>query len=218
MHVPDNYLSPQVCVATGAAAVAMTAYAVRRVNRSLSPEDVPLMGVTAAFLFAAQMVNFHVPGGTSGHLLGGVLAAVLLGPDAAMLVMVTVLTAQCFLFQDGGVTALGANVLNMGITGTYGGYLVYRTLDAVLRRRWPVLPAAALAAWFAVVAGAALCALELAWSGTAATKLVVPAMVGWHLLIGVGEALATWAALSAVRASRPDLLPARRTAQAVSAS
>src|SRR5690349_11388948 len=171
--------------------------ALRRAQRSLEPERVPLMGMTAAFLFAAQMINFPVAGGTSGHLLGGFLAALLLGPAPAIVVMTTVFAVQCLLFQDGGLLALGANLFNMGILGCLGGYAVYRLLlgfrrggardpsplgDYVPERpaEAPATnplygPAVAVGAWVSVMLGAGAASLELAASGTIPLRVVLPA-------------------------------------------
>jgi cobalt/nickel transport system permease protein len=171
---------------------------------------VPLLGVTAAFVFAAQMLNFPVAGGTSGHFLGAALAAILLGPWLGSLVLAVVLAGQALVFADGGVTALGANVLNMGVLGALavgGGMLALRR---VLPRRPVVfLAVSAVGAWAAVMLGALATSLELAASGTVPASTVLPAMLGVHALIGVGEAVVTVAALSAIAASRPDLIWAR---------
>jgi cobalt/nickel transport system permease protein len=191
--------------------IAALAIAVRRTNQTLDERAVPLLGVMAAFIFAAQMFNFQVAGGTSGHLLGGVLAAVLLGPWAGTLVMACVVAVQALVLQDGGLLALGANIFNMGIVGTFGGFFLYRTLAALFggedRGR---IPAAAIAAWVSVVAGAALMAVQLAVSGTSPIELALPAMVGVHVVIGVGEALISAAALGFIAATRADLLVAAR--------
>src|SRR5204862_5172841 len=134
MHIPDGFLSTPVWVSMDALSAGVVGGALRRVQRTLEPERVPLMGMTAAFLFAAQMINFPVAGGTSGHLLGGFLAALLLGPAPAVIVMATVFAAQCLLFQDGGFFALGANLFNMGLIGSLGGYGIYRVMAFGLRR------------------------------------------------------------------------------------
>ena len=131
MHIPDGFLSTPVWAGMDALSAGAVGVAARRVNRKLDAAQVPLMGMTAAFVFAAQMINFPVPGGTSGHLLGGFLAALLLGPAPAVVVMATIFTAQCLLFQDGGLTALGANLFNMGIVGSIGGYGCYRILRSL---------------------------------------------------------------------------------------
>jgi cobalt/nickel transport system permease protein len=168
------------------------------------------MGVMAAFIFAAQMFNFQVVGGTSGHLLGGVLAAVLLGPWAATLVMASVIAVQALVFQDGGLVVMGANIFNMGIIGTLGGFYLYRAIAAALGgERRARIPAAAIAGWASVVTGSVAMSLELAASETIALQIAVPAMVGVHLLIGIGEALITAAAVGFIAATRRDLLVLR---------
>ncbi len=168
------------------------------------------MGVTAAFIFAAQMFNFQVIGGTSGHLLGGVLAAVLLGPWAGTLVMVAVVAVQGLVFQDGGLVVMGANIFNMGIIGTLGGYAVYRALCGLFRgEERGRIPAAGIAAWLSVFLAAGAMAIELALSGTTDLVLALTAMLSIHALIGIGEALITMAALAFVKVTRPDLLTLR---------
>lgn len=207
MHIPDGFLDGSVATATAVPAVAAVGYGVRRAGRTLDDGKVPLLGVTAAFIFAVQMLNFPVAGGTSGHLLGGALAAVLLGPWLACIVMAVVITGQAFIFADGGVTALGANVLNMGVVGALGIGLVMMLARRILpRTRGVLLGVAAAGAWTSVMAGALLCAVELGASGTVPLSTVLPAMLGVHALIGIGEAVITVAALSAVLTTRPDLI------------
>jgi cobalt/nickel transport system permease protein len=214
MHIPDGFLSPEVAAACAVPAAGAVAYGLRRANRDLDERRVPLLGVTAAFVFAAQMLNFPVAGGTSGHFLGAALAAILLGPWLAGLVLAVVLITQAFVFADGGITALGANVLNMGVVGALvvGGLMV--AARKVLGRvgmgssRGVLLAVAGAGAWLAVVAGAAATAVELAISGTVPLGTVLPAMLGVHVLIGVGEAAITVAAVSAVLSTRPDVVRA----------
>jgi cobalt/nickel transport system permease protein len=210
LHAPDGFVSLPIAIAMWAVTIIVVAYAVRQTNRHLDERAVPLLGVMAAFIFAAQMFNFPVIGGTSGHLLGGVLAAVLLGPWAATLVMTAVVAVQALLFQDGGLVIMGANIFNMGIVGTLGGYAVYRAICRVLggeeRGR---LPAAAVAAWLAVVAGAVAMSLQLAASGVIPLEITLPAMIGVHALIGIGEALITVAALGFIAVTRADLFRLR---------
>jgi cobalt/nickel transport system permease protein len=209
MHIPDGFLSAPVYLAGYAVSGAVCAVAVARANRNLGEREVPLLGMTAAFVFAAQMLNFPVAGGTSGHFLGSTLAAVLLGPLNACLVMAVVLVIQCLGYADGGLTALGANLFNMGIVGAIGGWLLFRALQAILpKSRWGFLAAAAAASWAAVVLASAICAGELAWSGTLPLRVALPAMAGVHALIGIGEAMITAAVLSSVLAVRPDLVAA----------
>jgi cobalt/nickel transport system permease protein len=206
MHAPDGIISAPIAIAMWIVTLSILAIAVRRTNETLDERSVPLMGVTAAFIFAAQMFNFQVIGGTSGHLMGGVFAAVLLGPWAGTLVMACVVAVQALVFQDGGLVVMGLNIFNMGIVGTLGGYYVYRVLARAFggesRGR---IPAAGIAAWLAVVAGSVCMAFELALSGTTPLELALPAMLSVHFLIGIGEALITMGALAFIQVARPDL-------------
>ena len=211
MHIPDGFLDTKTIAATALFSAGGVAYAVRRISRAMEPRRIPLMGLAAAFVFVAQMLNFPVAGGTSGHLLGGVLIAVLLGLDAAVVVMTIVLLVQCFLFADGGVLVLGANIFNMAIIAPATGYAVYRALG----RLFPALPgrfaAATAAAWMSTVITSLCCAGELAWSGTVPWVLGFPAMGGIHMLIGVGEAIITALVLIALAKTRPEVFEATRS-------
>jgi cobalt/nickel transport system permease protein len=206
MHIPDGFLDAKTVVTTAVLAVIGVGTAVRRAQTHLPPRRVPLLGLTAAFVFAAQMVNFPVAGGTSGHLMGGVLAAVLVGPSGAVVVMATVLIVQCLFFADGGVLALGANIFNMGIVGAVGGYAIYRAVYRVLGDDRGRLVAVAFAAWCSVVLAAIMVAGELSLSGVVPWSVVLPAMTGVHMLIGVGEALITTLVILAILRARPELL------------
>lgn len=206
MHIPDGFLDTKTIVATSALSLLGVSRALVALKTRMSPRKVPLMGLSAAFIFVAQMINFPVAGGTSGHLLGAVLVAVLLGPNEAVLVMSVVLVVQCFLFADGGVLALGANIFNMGILAALGGYAGYRLVALLIRSERGKFVAAAFAAWFSTVLAAVCCAGELAWSGTVRWSVAFPAMTGIHILIGIGEALITTLVLAAIYATRPDLL------------
>jgi cobalt/nickel transport system permease protein len=216
MHIPDGFLNTATSVATWAASAGSVSYAVRRVSQELDERQVPLMGVTAAFIFAAQMMNFTVIGGTSGHLLGGALAAILLGPWAGMLVLTSVLIVQALLFQDGGLLALGANVFNMAIVGVLLAWAVYAGLRRLLggKARATMVRGFA-AAWLSVVIASLVAATELAISGASPWGVVLPAMGAVHALIGIGEGLITIAVLVFLQATRPDLLTLRQaTSQA----
>jgi len=206
MHIPDGFLDGKTAAATAVFSVVGVGLALRQVKRELPPRRVPLLGLAAAFLFAAQMVNFPVMGGTSGHLIGGTLVAALLGPGAAVIVLTAVLTVQCFLFADGGVTALGANIFNMGLVGAGGGYLIFRLLARVLPGRRGRVTAIAFAGWAATVLAAVSCAGQLAWSGTVAWTAAFPAMAGIHMLIGIGEGLISALAFLAIERTRPELI------------
>lgn len=204
LHIPDGFLNLVVSLVCWVITVVLIGMAVSRTNRSLGEKQVPLMGIMAAFIFAAQMINFPVAGGTSGHLLGGALAAIVLGPWAGMLVMTAVIAVQALLFQDGGLLAMGANVLNMGLLTAAIGYGLYRSV--ISRSQTAKLAAAGLAAWLSVMAGALATALQLWLSGAGNLQTVTIAMLGVHAVIGIGEALITVAALSFIFRTRPDLL------------
>lgn len=210
LHAPDGFVEPWVAGLMWAVTAVIAAIAVRQTNRNLEERAVPLMGVMAAFIFAAQMFNFPVAGGTSGHLLGGVLAAVLLGPWAGTLVMACVVAVQALIFQDGGLLIMGANIFNMGVVGTLGGYAVYRAVCGLLggeaRAR---VPAAAIAGWASVMGGAAAMSIQLVVSGVWPLEVAFPAMLGVHALIGIGEGLITAAALAFIAVTRKDLLELR---------
>lgn len=206
MHIPDGFLSPPVWTSGWAATAAFLGLSVYKTRQFLQEKMVPLMGVMCAFIFAAQMLNFPIMGGTSGHLLGGVLAAVLLGPWAASLVLACVLVIQCLVFQDGGLFVLGANIFNMAVMGTLGGYGLFRILFRLMPSSGGFTAAVAVAAWFSVVLASASCAIELALSGTARFGAVFAAMVGVHALIGIGEAFITMLVVEFVVKARPDLV------------
>jgi len=218
LHIPDGFLSTPVSAVAWVATVAFVAVAARMANRQLSDRAVPLMGVMAAFIFAAQMMNFPVAGGTSGHMLGGALAAILLGPWAAIIIMAAVVGLQAVLFQDGGIAVLGANIFNMGILTAFIGYGVYRAVTRVAGTNHTIgLIAAFAAAWLSVEASAVLTAFQLAWSGTSPLNVALPAMAGVHALIGIGEGLITAAALGFIASTRPDLLDESRASEATAA-
>lgn len=204
LHIPDGFLSILISAICWAITVITLSFAISKTNKALGEKQIPLMGVMAAFIFAAQMINFPVAGGTSGHLLGGALAAIVLGPWAGMLVMTAVIAVQGLLFQDGGLLVMGANILNMGLVTAAIGYGLYRAVSN--QSRVIRLSAAGVAAWLSVMAGALFTALQLWLSGTSPLRIVIPAMLGAHALIGLGEALITVAALSFIFQTRPDLL------------
>ncbi len=205
MHIPDGFLTPSLALTTGAASAVGLGYALYRARRSFPERATPLLGLAAAFVFAAQMLNFPVAGGTSGHLIGGLMVAVLLGPVAAVVVMSAVLLLQCFLFADGGVTALGANIFNMAMVAPLVGYAVYRSVHRLFPGLRGRLLATAFAAWVSTVVASLACAGELALSGIVPARLVFPAMAGVHALIGIGEAIITTLVVAAVLRVRPDL-------------
>jgi cobalt/nickel transport system permease protein len=204
MHIPDGFLTLIVSIICWIASASIIGVAISKTNKALGEKQIPLMGVMAAFIFAAQMINFPVAGGTSGHLLGGALAAIVLGPWAGMLVMTAVIAVQALLFQDGGLVVMGANILNMGLLTAAVGYGLYRS--AASQSNSVKLGVAGVAAWLSVMTGALLTALELWLSGTSQLQVVIPAMLSVHALIGFGEALITVSALGFILRTRPDLL------------
>jgi cobalt/nickel transport system permease protein len=204
LHIPDGFLSLLVSMICWVITALVIGAAISRTNKSLGEKQIPLMGVMAAFIFAAQMINFPVAGGTSGHLLGGALAAIVLGPWAGMLVLTAVVAVQALLFQDGGLIVMGANILNMGIITSAIGYGLYRSVAG--GSKTVKLGVAGIAAWLSVMAGALFTSVQLWLSGTSQLAVVIPAMLGVHALIGLGEALITVGALSFIMQTRPDLL------------
>lgn len=213
MHAPDGFLNLTTAAATGAISTGTVAVALRQSREQLADKQVPLAGVAAAFIFAAQMVNFPVAAGTTGHLLGGALAAILLGPSVGALVVTVVVIVQALVFADGGVSALGYNLLNMAIVTSFGGYAAFRLLRKVLpANATGVVTATGLAAGLSVVMSAAAFSLEWLFGATAPVPFdtVFGAMVGVHLLIGIGEAVISAMAVAAVLAARPDLVHGAR--------
>ncbi len=213
MHIPDGFLSTLVSLILWGFSVIAIGYSLRRVGKDLGERQVPLMGVLAAAIFAGQMLNFSVTGGTSGHLLGAAIATILVGPWAAVIVMTSVVSIQALVFQDGGLLALGANIFNMAVIGVAVSYFVYTSLRKLLgEKSWAVFASGALAAWFSIVIASLAAALQLALSGTSPANIAVPAMAGIHALIGLGEALITVGALAFLYAARRDLLQAGTSA------
>jgi cobalt/nickel transport system permease protein len=213
MHVPDGFLDAPTSLGTVAVAAVGVGLALRGARRELDDRTAPLAGLVAAFVFAAQMLNFPVGAGTSGHLLGGALAAVLVGPWTATLSLAVVLLVQGLLFADGGLTALGTNITLMALVGVWSGWLVFRAVQTVLPKRVSmVVPAAAIAALASVPVTAVAFVALYAVGGQAPVPLdsLVTAMLGWHVLIGLGEAAITGLAVSTVVAVRPDLVHGAR--------
>jgi cobalt/nickel transport system permease protein len=219
VHIPDGFLTPAVAVIGWAIAVVLIAVALRQTRRQLDDRIVPMMGVLAAFIFAAQAITFPVAAGTSGHLIGAALAAIVMGPWAALLIMTAVVAVQGLIYQDGGLIVMGWNIVNMGAMAAFCGFLSYtqaRRLGGGTRNA--VLAASFAAGWISVVAASAATAIELAASGTAPLALAMAAMTSVHGLIGIGEGLITAAAVGLLLATRPELLgggqsaPGRRSA------
>ena len=213
MHVPDGFLDATTSVATGVVAAAGVALALRGARRELDDRTAPMAGLVATFVFAGQMMNFPVAAGTSGHLLGGALAAVLVGPWAAVLCLSVVLLVQALFMADGGITAIGTNITLMALVGVGVGWLVFVVVRRVLPRRTSsVAPAAAVAAFVSVPVAATAFSLLFAVGGTAPVDpgTVLVAMIGWHTVIGLGEAVITGLVVGSVVAVRPDLVHGAR--------
>lgn len=213
MHAPDGFLNAGTAVATGALSAGAIGASLRQMRTTLKDKQVPLAGLSAAFIFAAQMFNFPVAAGTTGHLLGGALAAVLLGPFTGAVVVAVVVIVQAFAFADGGLTALGYNVLNMAVVTAFGGYGVFQSLRRVLPASTTgVVVATGIAAGLSVPLSAMAFAIEWLFGATAPVPFdtVFGAMVGVHLLVGLGEGLISALAVGAVLAARPDLVNGAR--------
>ncbi|MGA8256305.1 MAG: energy-coupling factor ABC transporter permease [Nocardioides sp.] len=213
MHVPDGFLDAPTSVATGVAAAAVVAVSLRKARGELDDRTAPLAGLVAAFIFATQMLNFPVASGTSGHLMGGAIAAILVGPWTGVLCTSVVFLVQCLLFADGGVTALGTNIILMGVITCAVGWSVFRGLQMVLPKKVSMVPIAAGIGAFASVPVASLAFVGLyAVGGQVDLSLstLAGAMVGVHLLIGIGEGLITFLAVGSLIAVRPDLVHGAR--------
>ncbi|NOQ40732.1 MAG: cobalamin biosynthesis protein CbiM [Anaerolineales bacterium] len=209
LHIPDGFLNIVVSLIFWLITIVMVGLAISKTNKTLGEKQIPLMGVMAAFIFAAQMLNFPVAGGTSGHFLGGALAAIVLGPWAGILVMTSVVGVQALLFQDGGLLVMGANIFNMGILTAAIGFGLYRMV--IDRNKGTRLAVAGIGSWIATMAAALIASLQLWVSGTSQLEIVIPAMLGVHVFIGLGEALITVAALAFIEQTRPDLLSSEKS-------
>jgi len=210
MHIPDGFLTNRIALSLDVVSGAAVVYAARRVKLEASARVVPMMGVLGAFVFAAQMLNFPVLGGTSGHLVGGALLAILLGPTAALLTMATVIIAQALFLQDGGLVALGANIFNIGATTVFVGYAVFNLLGGTSSRGGRLTVAGFAAGWVSMMFSAAGCALQLGLSGAIPLRVAVPAMGGYHAIIGIAEGGLTAGVLAFLARVRPDLVENRR--------
>lgn len=206
MHIPDGMLDTKTWVGAWLVSGSFLGIAVRRVRSALSDSRIVLMAVLAALIFALQMLNFPVAGGTSGHFAGGAAAAIVLGPWAAVVVISAILVVQALVFADGGIAALGANMLNMAVIGPFVGWWVYRAFARLRDTRGPKVAGAFVAGWVAAVASALAVAAELSLSGRADIAIVGVAMGFWHGLIGIGEGLVTAGLVAYLLSVRPDLL------------
>ena len=209
MHIPDGFIDIPTSAAFGTLALAGTAIALKKAKTEVDDRTAPMAGLTAVFIFAVQMLNFPVAAGTSGHLLGGALAMVLVGPYAASLAITVVLGVQALLFADGGLTALGLNVFNLSVIAVLVSFLVFKLMVKILPKAKSVIPlAAGIAAFVSVPISASAFTLQYAigGNGTAPVETVFIAMLTTHLLIGIGEAVITMLTVSAILASRSDLV------------
>ncbi len=206
MHIPDGFLSNRLALSLDVVSATSVVYAARRVRLEASARVVPMMGVLGAFVFAAQMLNFPILGGTSGHLVGGALLSILLGPMAALLTITTVVIAQALFLQDGGLFALGANIFNIGAITCFSGYAVFQALCGPRIQGRRLALAAFCAGWVSMLLSAAGCALQLGISGAIPLRVGIPAMEGYHALIGIAEGALTAGILSLLLKVRPDLV------------
>ena len=207
MHIPDGFLSLILSLILWVVSLVVIFLAVKHYAKESDKQKLPLMGVLAAVIFAGQMLNFNVVGGTSGHLLGAALATILVGPWEAVLVITSVVTVQAVIFQDGGLLALGANIFNMAVIGVTVSYAVYTVLNKVIRKgKWAFGVKGFIAGWCSIFIAALAAALELAISGTSPANIAVPAMGSIHALIGIGEGLITLAALMFIATSKKEIL------------
>ena len=206
MHIPDGFLSLVVSIFFWAISAIVIALAIKNINKELDEKQIPLMGILAAAIFAGQMLNFSVTGGTSGHLLGAALATILLGPWPAVIVMTAVVSTQAIIFQDGGILALGANLFNMAVLGVFVSYAVYRIIHKLAKgKSWGIFTGSAIAAWTSIFIASLSAAIMLALSGTSPANIAIPAMAAIHAIIGIGEAIITIGAVSFLYAVRKDL-------------
>ncbi len=218
MHVPDGFLDAPTSLVTAGVAATAIAIALRGARRELDDRIAPLAGIIATFVFAGQMINFPVAGGTSGHLMGGALAAVLVGPYTGVLCLTVVLVVQALLFADGGITAIGTNVVLMGIVTTVVGYAVFRLAQMVLPKKMAmVAPAAAIGGLASVAASATTFVVLYSLGGVVPIPFdtLLTAMLGVHALIGIGEALITFMVVASIISVRPDLVHGARRLVAV---
>ncbi len=206
MHIPDGFVDIKTAIATGIVSAGGIGASIYKIKSIFKAKVIAIMGIMAALIFALQMINFSIPGGTSGHLLGGALAAIMLGPYAGAIVITVVLIVQAFIFMDGGLVALGSNIFNMAIFGVFSAYLIYYLLKKIYAKRTMFYIAVAFASWFSVVFASFLVAIELGISGTYEMTVTLKAMVLVHMVIGIGEAIITTAIIMFIDRVRPDLI------------
>ncbi len=213
MHIPDGFLDPVVIILTYVLLVIYGVFAFKRIKRTLNTENTPLVSVLSASIFAAQMLNWPIPGGTSLHFVGGALAGVMLGPWLGFLTMFIVLIVQCLVFHDGGITALGANSLNMAIIDVLVGYAIYRlTVKTFKSKDPPRMLAAFLGGWLGITIAGIACGLEIGYSQAFpyGVSITVPIMAGWHAVLGIIEGTITALTVAYLRKRAPHIIFAER--------
>ncbi len=210
MHIPDGFLDTKTWLGMTLVSGGILAAVLRRIKHADIVRRIPIIGMTAALVFAAQMLNFPVAGGTSGHFMGGVFCCILLGPWTGFVTMSLVLTVQCLIFQDGGLTALGANIFNMGLIGSVGGFYLYGFFRLLIWGDRTRPAAYALASWTSIMLAAACAAFELSFSNTIELSIGMPAMLSAHAIIGIGEATITTTALMAIWRIKPEIMQIRK--------
>ncbi|HAX17795.1 MAG TPA: cobalamin biosynthesis protein CbiM [Actinobacteria bacterium] len=206
MHIPDGFVDFKTAVTTSAFTLSGFIYSIFKVKQYFRAKVIVIMGVFAALIFAAQMINFTILGGTSGHLLGGALAAITLGPFAGSIIITAVLVIQAFIFGDGGIFALGANGFNMAIIGVFGAYFFYWLIKRISKRKIVFYSAVAFSSWISVVLASFFAALELGISGIYSFGLTLQSMVYIHMIIGLGEAAITTFIIFFIDRIRPELI------------
>lgn len=211
MHIPDGMLSNTVAVTTDVASAAIVGYGVYWVRKHYDQKKVVLMAVLGALVFALQMLNFPVAGGTSGHFMGGALAGIVLGPWPAAIIMTALVAVQALIFKDGGVLALGANVMNMAVIAPFLGYFIYQMLTSRFKSTKGRVVSSAIAAWLSVVAASIVVAIQIWSSGNANLGIVLGSMAGWHAIIAIGESLITAGLIAYLFNVRPDLVSSSKT-------
>jgi cobalt/nickel transport system permease protein len=209
MHIPDGFIDLKTAAATGFFSISGFVFAIVKVKQYFRARVVVLMGIFAALVFAAQMINFTILGGTSGHLLGAALTTIILGPYAGSIIITVVLIVQAFAFGDGGISALGANTFNMAIVGVISAYLIYKLITKFSKSRTVFFCAVAFSSWFSVVAASLFTSIELAVSGTYTLGLTLSSMVIIHMIIGLGEAAITIIVIAFIDKVKPDLILTR---------
>ncbi|MBA4311353.1 MAG: hypothetical protein C0417_01865 [Chlorobiaceae bacterium] len=206
MHIPDGFLDTKTAIATATLSTVGVTFAFRHLKKSITPQQVPLIGLSAAFVFVAQMLNFPIAAGTSGHFMGTALITMLLGPSAAIIIISAVLVVQCLLFADGGLLSLGANIFNMAIAGALVSYSIQKMIEKIIPNVRGKLIATGVSSWSATVIASILCAGELAWSMTVSWGAAFTAMTSIHMVIGIAEGAIATIVVAGILKSRPEII------------